>query len=173
MARTKKGSKQKHERKFFLPIRSSKSSPPSKPTNKPISLGNKSDEEIVSSSNYVFTIEISTLLINSKTTRRYKKNKRPPRPQNAFMLYRRDKTANKKLDPKCAGLKQCEISKLIARGWKEETDEVRELFWALARLSEKLHSKVHGEYKYVPKKQPKKEKKSEESDLSNFEVSSD
>jgi hypothetical protein len=174
MGRTKKYSKQKHTGKFYLSgIHNSKSPPPSKPTNKPISLLNKTDEEIVYSSNYVFTIEVAILLINSKTTRRHKKNTNPPRPQNAFMLYRRDKTANKKLDPECAGLKQCEISKLIAEEWGEETPEVKELFRALARLSEKLHLKTHGEYKYVPKKQTSNKQKKEESDLSNSEVSTD
>ncbi|CAB4417247.1 unnamed protein product [Rhizophagus irregularis] len=58
----------------------------------------KSDEDIVKDSIHLFYLDIDELLTNPNTTRRYKKMLRtgignPPRPQNAFMLYRRNQMA--------------------------------------------------------------------------------
>jgi len=75
----------------------------------------KTDEEIVESTNYNFTLKVDKLLDNSTTTRRAKRQQRAPKsnlnyvphPQNPFILYRRDMVARSEF----TGLKSSEISK--------------------------------------------------------------
>ncbi|CAG8472495.1 13848_t:CDS:2 [Rhizophagus irregularis] len=99
----------------------------------------KTDEEIVYSTNYNFTLNVETLLNNSTTTRKVMRLQRrknlcyTPRPQNPFMLYRRDMAAKSEF----VGLKSSEVSKKIGMMWKNETTEVKDLFNAMARLAEK------------------------------------
>ncbi|CAI2181095.1 17449_t:CDS:2 [Funneliformis geosporum] len=97
----------------------------------------KSDEEIVYGSNYNFTLDIEKLLLNPMTRERAKHIKktginRPPRPQNSFILYRRNKTAQLAL----VGLKSAEKSKIISQMWKNEPEDVKEVFSALSRMAE-------------------------------------
>lgn len=135
-------------RGFKLETKVPPSPPPPRPSNKPIFLGNRTDEEIVRLSNYEFTINVRVLLANSRANRRPRRNSGPPRPQNAFILYRRDKAKKHKDDH--FGLRSCDISKKIAKMWNEETPEIKVLFEALARLSERAHNKRYGGYKYRP-----------------------
>ncbi|RGB44172.1 hypothetical protein C1646_678774 [Rhizophagus diaphanus] len=135
-------------KKGYMPDTKVPPSPPQRPSNKPIFLGSKTDEEIVFLSTYEFTIRVEVLLANSKGNRRPRRNSGPPRPQNAFILYRRDKARKHKDEHK--GLRSCDISKKIAKMWSEETQEVKILFEALSRLSEKAHNKKYGNYKYRP-----------------------
>src|SRR6266496_3397431 len=63
---------------------------------------NKSDEELVNESIHLLNLELSELLTNSKKTRRYEDIQRdgisefddPPRPQNRYILYRRNRSAS-------------------------------------------------------------------------------
>ncbi|GBC04465.1 hypothetical protein RclHR1_00570021 [Rhizophagus clarus] len=123
--------------------------PPSKPTNRPIYLGNATDEEIVLSTKYEFTESLSVLLDNSKKSRRPRRSSLPPRPQNPFILYRRDKV--KKHKNEYVGLRSAKVSKIIGEMWNDEAPEVKTLFEALARLSEKVHSRRHRDYRYQPR----------------------
>ncbi|GBB88428.1 hypothetical protein RclHR1_00150024 [Rhizophagus clarus] len=120
-------------------------------------VNSKTDEEIVNSTNYNFTLDIETLLNNSTTTRRAMRLQRKgelcytPRPQNPFMLYRRDMSARSEF----VGIKSSETSKQIGKMWKNETSEVKDLFNALARLAEKRHSEKYSDYSYSPKRKKK------------------
>ncbi|EXX77637.1 uncharacterized protein OCT59_008816 [Rhizophagus irregularis] len=117
----------------------------------------KTDEEIVYSTNYNFTLNVETLLNNSTTTRKVMRLQRrknlcyTPRPQNPFMLYRRDMAAKSEF----VGLKSSEVSKKIGMMWKNETTEVKDLFNAMARLAEKRHSEKYSDYSYTPKRKKK------------------
>ncbi|CAG8508226.1 16244_t:CDS:1 [Funneliformis mosseae] len=151
--------------------------PPSPPQpNRSIRIGKEviSDEELVRSSRYHFNLDIDILLSNSNTTRKaiYDRKRgifRPPRPQNAFMLYRRDKSSG----PEFFGLKSSEASTIIGIMWGAESKEVKSLFDALARLAEKKHSEKHNNYRYEPRKPsglPKSRKKIMESNDKNSTV---
>jgi hypothetical protein len=128
--------------------------PPQKPTNKPICLGSRTDEEIVYFTKYKFTESVKILLANSGKNRRPRRNSGPPRPQNPFILYRRDKV--KKHETDYAGLKSSEVSKIVGGMWNNETPDVKILFEALARLSEKAHSRKYRDYRYKPKQRKPK-----------------
>jgi hypothetical protein len=117
----------------------------------------KSDEEIVSTSKYPFNLDTNTLLGNSPKTRRAKKLKKtgtgnPPRPQNAFFLYRRDKMASPEFKNRPANEKRARIvSKEISKLWNNESMETQEVFYALARMSEQLHAKTYVNYRFTKK----------------------
>jgi len=131
-------------------------SPPPKPTNKPIHLGTRTDEEIILFTKYEFTLSVQVLLANSRKNRRPRRNSGPPRPQNPFILYRRDKV--KKYENEFAGLKSSVVSQKVAEMWNNETLEVKHLFEALARLSEKVHMQEYRDYKYKPRKKSRNDK---------------
>ncbi|GBB88429.1 hypothetical protein RclHR1_00150025 [Rhizophagus clarus] len=111
-------------------------------------VNSKTDEEIINSSNYNFTLDIETLLNNPPTTRSVMRRGECyiPRPQNYFMLYRRNKAAEMKSE--FAGLRSSEITKQIGTMWRNETKEVKDLFYVLARLARKRHSVEYPNYKY-------------------------
>jgi hypothetical protein len=125
-------------------------------TDEEIDIKPRTDEEIVNTTNYNFNLDIETLLNNSTTTRRAKRLQRTcytPRPQNPFILYRRDMAVRSEF----VGLKSSEISKKIGKMWKNETTEVKDLFNALARLAEKRHSEKYSDYSYSPKRRKKEQ----------------
>ncbi|CAG8666655.1 17832_t:CDS:1 [Funneliformis caledonium] len=125
--------------------------------NNPISLNNElNDYQIVYNSNYPFTIDRNMLINNSK--KRTGSNK-APRPQNPFILYRRDMSARLKAESADNKIKEAKRSKEIAIRWKKETEEVKALFYALSRLAKQKHIEVYGkDYKYVPAKRGTKAK---------------
>ncbi|RIA96870.1 hypothetical protein C1645_802100 [Glomus cerebriforme] len=113
----------------------------------------KTDDEIIYNSKYKFNLDIDILTNNSDSTRFARRNRRRgtkkiPRRQNAWILYRRDKS----MSPEFFGLKTAFISKEISKMWNNETKETRVLFETLARKATEIHMKKYGEdYKYEPK----------------------
>ncbi|CAG8508205.1 16243_t:CDS:1 [Funneliformis mosseae] len=120
--------------------------------NRTISLGNTLDDyQIVSNSNYPFALPLRVLIENSSETRRAKRQAKkgickPPRPQNSFMLYRRHLSAKFKTEK----MKAADRSKDFATMWREETEEVKVLFTALARVATERHNALYEDYKYRP-----------------------
>ncbi|RIA92980.1 hypothetical protein C1645_763449 [Glomus cerebriforme] len=135
-----------------------------RPTNILFHLNPKSDLEMIEETNYKFNLDPDILINNSETSRLAERNrkkgiKKPPRRQNAWIIYRRDKSAK----PEFKGKKSKDISVEIAKSWNEEPRETVLLFEALSRLSTLNHIKRYGDdYKYSPKKssKPKSAKKS-------------
>ncbi len=72
----------------------------------------KSCEEIVYNTNYPFIQDIKKLIHNSNSNRRVnnKKIRTSSHSQNAFMIYRRDKSAN----PKFVNMHSKDVSKVIS-----------------------------------------------------------
>ncbi|GET04215.1 mating type protein MAT1-1-3 [Rhizophagus clarus] len=115
----------------------------------------RSDEDIISESNYVFNLDINELLNNSENTRLAERNrkkgiKKIPRPQNAFIIYRRNKCIELRSTLEGKNQKSKDLSKKIAQEWNKEPRQIRELFEALARVSEKIHVEKYKNYKYCP-----------------------
>ncbi|CAI2181097.1 17450_t:CDS:1 [Funneliformis geosporum] len=107
----------------------------------------KSDEEIVYGSNYNFTLDIETLLINpikNERAKYYKKTRfnKPFSLQNSSILYRKNKEAQFAL----AGLKlkSDEKSEIISKMWKSEPRNIKEIFNALYRMNKAFHIKKYG-----------------------------
>jgi hypothetical protein len=78
------------------------------------------------------------------------KVKKPPRPPNAFILYRRAKQPA--IVAKNAGITNNEVSKEIGRMWHEEPLEVRVKFQKMAEDAKQEHQKKYPEYRYRPRR---------------------
>ncbi|CAG8838319.1 13212_t:CDS:1, partial [Racocetra persica] len=86
-----------------------------------------------------------TTSTNSKT-----KIKKPPRPPNAFILYRRAKQPG--IVAKNQGITNNEVSKEIGRMWHEEPQEIRSKFQKMADAAKQEHMKKYPEYRYRPRR---------------------
>ncbi|KAF0487842.1 MATA-HMG [Gigaspora margarita] len=78
------------------------------------------------------------------------KVKKPPRPPNAFILYRRAKQPQ--IVAQHQGISNNDVSKEIGRMWHEEPLEVRLKFQKMAEAAKEEHMKKYPEYRYRPRR---------------------
>src|SRR6185312_775161 len=109
--------------------------------------------ELIRNPPYPLTISYDSIL-NPIRKRRKNSNKRnlPPRPQNAWVLFRRN--FQSRVRSQCFGglhtLK--EISKTAAESWKRQPEEVKQYFNVLSKLVSHKHKVMYPEYVYNPRK---------------------
>ncbi|RIA92979.1 hypothetical protein C1645_819915 [Glomus cerebriforme] len=126
--------------------------------NKPMSFGDerrRTVKEIVYGSKIRSTLnlDIEVLTNDSVNSRIAKRNRRNgilriPRRQNAWIIYRRDKSAS----PEFVGLRSSIVSQKIREMWHSVSIEEREYFEALSMEALENHIKKYGaDYKYQPK----------------------
>ncbi|CAB4409955.1 unnamed protein product [Rhizophagus irregularis] len=91
--------------------------------------------------------ELITPSVNVRTVKN-------PRPQNSFVIYRRNVQAEiaKEKGTTAAGRLDY-VSKFAAKKWKQETQEVKELYGFLAACAKKVHDFMYPGYVYQPKRQ--------------------
>ncbi|KAI9291205.1 sequence-specific DNA-binding high mobility group box protein, partial [Neoconidiobolus thromboides FSU 785] len=76
-----------------------------------------------------------------------------PRPMNCFFVYRREK--QQELQMTMPGENNQNISVIIGDMWKNEPDDVKELYKQKAEQEKVIHSSLYPGYKYVPKRSGK------------------
>ncbi|KAG0938052.1 hypothetical protein G6F57_009618 [Rhizopus arrhizus] len=88
----------------------------------------------------------------AKSAKKAKKTEKAsiPRPLNCFLFYRLEK--QKEILAQCPGANHRDISKIIAKWWKDATEEEKEPFREQARIVKEEHYRMHPTYKYQPKK---------------------
>lgn len=104
--------------------------------------------------NNVFTFATPNLMGPDPSTPRVAQ---PPRPANAWILYRSDKI--KELPPVPPGAPrrpQSDVSKMISRMWKEETDAVKAIYEKRAELKKAEHQARYPNYRFQPAKKSDK-----------------
>ncbi|KAH9170899.1 hypothetical protein EDB89DRAFT_1974888 [Lactarius sanguifluus] len=87
----------------------------------------------------------------------------PPRPPNAWILYRSDKL--QQLPPPALGQPkptQAEVSKIISAQWKAEPDEVRAMYDERAQIAKVEHARLYPNYRFTPMKRADKDRMREE-----------
>ena len=87
----------------------------------------------------------------------------PPRPPNAWILYRSDKL--QQLPPPALGQPkptQAEVSKIISAQWKTESDEVRAMYDERAQIAKLEHARLYPNYRFTPMKRVDKDHMREE-----------
>ena len=90
-------------------------------------------------------------------------SRQPPRPLNAWILYRKAKLAELlQEDPELKRLPQSEISKRISRLWKEESEPIRNQYEYQANLQKTQHQELYPDYQFKPQKRSEKERQREE-----------
>ncbi|ORX62395.1 hypothetical protein DM01DRAFT_1370270 [Hesseltinella vesiculosa] len=77
-----------------------------------------------------------------------------PRPMNCFLLYRNAK--QKEILSRCPGANHRDISKIIAKWWKEIGPEEKDIYQRLALQAKAEHRRKYPDYKYSPAKAAKK-----------------
>ncbi|KAJ3008188.1 hypothetical protein HKX48_008716, partial [Thoreauomyces humboldtii] len=87
------------------------------------------------------------------------KPRKPPRPANSFILYRRAK--QDEVMKSNEGMANNEVSRLIGQMWANEQAEIKDLYKSKAEEAKRLHNLTFPDYKYAPRK-PAKPKKSTE-----------
>jgi hypothetical protein len=88
---------------------------------------------------------------------------KPPRPPNAWIIYRSDKLQN--LPPPPLGQPkptQAEVSKIIAAQWRAESDDVRALYDNRAETAKAEHARMYPDYRFAPMKKADKDRIREE-----------
>jgi HMG (high mobility group) box len=87
----------------------------------------------------------------------------PPRPPNAWILYRSDKL--QELPPPPLGHPkptQAEVSKIISAQWRTETEDVRALYEQRAEMAKAEHARLYPNYRFAPMKKAEKDRIREE-----------
>ncbi|CEG78315.1 hypothetical protein RMATCC62417_12945 [Rhizopus microsporus] len=77
-----------------------------------------------------------------------------PRPMNSFMIYRLEK--QREIVKECPGANHRDISKIIAKWWKEMSDEEKQPYRTKALMARHEHSQRYPDYKFCPQKKAKK-----------------
>jgi hypothetical protein len=85
------------------------------------------------------------------------KPKKPPRPPNAFILYRRSKQPD--IVAKNEGISNNEVSKQVGEMWHKEPLEEKMKFQRLADAAKMEHMKKYPEYKYRPRRPHEKRRR--------------
>ncbi|KAG8799115.1 hypothetical protein FRC17_007222, partial [Serendipita sp. 399] len=83
----------------------------------------------------------------------------PPRPANAWILYRSHKMKDlTPTEPGAPRRPQADISKLIAEMWKNETPEVRQRYEQLSDMKKAEHLALYPGYRFQPMKKADRDK---------------
>ncbi|CAG8439785.1 8088_t:CDS:1 [Cetraspora pellucida] len=137
---------------------------------------NSFDNELFSSPHppYQLFLEIDELISPPKSSRKAKKflknpHSSPPRPQNAFLLFRRNIYA--KLRHEGTKMKNGDISRFASKEWHKQPKEVLRYFEILEQMAKDKHNEMYPDYKYSPKKNNGKKSKSKKT--INFDVTSE
>ncbi|CAG8439099.1 9261_t:CDS:2 [Funneliformis caledonium] len=105
---------------------------------------------------YQLTLSLEELLAPAKR----KDSETPPRPQNVFILFRKDLLAKiKNESPKFAKtLRSPEHSKTAKIIWESQPNEVKQFFQVLYLACIEKHKKMYPKYHYIPKPRVKKDR---------------
>jgi len=87
---------------------------------------------------------------NANANKANNKAKKPPRPPNAFILYRRAKQPA--IVAKNVGISNNDVSKEIGKMWHEEPVEIRLKYQKMAEAAKEEHTKKYPEYRYRPRR---------------------
>lgn len=100
-------------------------------------------------SDITINLPIMKLLAPSKLSRA----KKTPRPQNLFILYRRNLSKGLcKINPKSVG-KSSQVASLL---WKSISEREREFWRQLSIIAKEKHNTIYSDYKYEPNKKKKR-----------------
>ncbi|CAG8477083.1 37122_t:CDS:1 [Racocetra persica] len=140
---------------------------------------NSLDNELFRNPPYPLAMKIEELILPPKNSRKATKNRKkpystpPPRPQNSWVLFRRNFT---ELHKKSKGTKitNSEISRLAAEEWRNQPGKVRQFFEILETFAKEKHKEAYPGYQFRPKKKEKPKSKKihhNKCDIIQFQIS--
>ncbi|CAG8561565.1 1819_t:CDS:1, partial [Ambispora gerdemannii] len=98
---------------------------------------------------YRLTLTIDEL--TKSAVRKYHDFDKSPRPQNSWIIFRRDYEAYLRLCDRYAKSTIIETAKECSSRWKKLSSEVKDFFKILERIACENHKRVYPDYKYKPK----------------------
>jgi hypothetical protein len=108
-------------------------------------------------------ISIMSGIVRNKAAGGAGAQQQPPRPPNAWILYRSDKL--QELPPPPLGHPkptQAEVSKIISAQWRAEAEDVRALYEQRAEMAKAEHARLYPNYRFAPMKKADKDRIREE-----------
>ncbi|CAG8631367.1 6704_t:CDS:2 [Ambispora gerdemannii] len=106
----------------------------------------KTERKFLSEHSYPLTLTIDEL-----TKPAIKKNRNhDPRPQNCWVIFRKDYEANKRLQNPDAKKTVKKITKECSLKWKSQSSEVKHFFKILEKIAFEKHKLMYPNYKYKP-----------------------
>ncbi|RHZ57024.1 hypothetical protein Glove_395g33 [Diversispora epigaea] len=109
------------------------------------------DHELMLNPPYQLTLSLDSLLLPARRNRKNKIN-RIPRPQNAWVLFRKDYEANKRNQFPDQLFKMKTVSINAGNEWKIQSPQVKRYFEILSKLALAKHKIMFPDYKYTPKR---------------------
>ncbi|RHZ87023.1 hypothetical protein Glove_41g84 [Diversispora epigaea] len=114
-------------------------------------VNNLQDLELILNPPYQLSLSLDSLLLPARRNRKNKINK-IPRPQNAWVLFRKDYEANKRIQFPDQLFKMKTVSINAGDEWKIQSYQVKRYFEILSKLALAKHKIIYPDYKYTPKK---------------------
>src|SRR6266498_888071 len=125
---------------------------------------NDEENSLIKNPPYQLTLPLEELLFPARKNRK-NKNKpqgKIPRPQNAWVLFRKDYEANQRMRFPDKALKMKNVSTDAGEVWRKQSTKVKRYFEILSRLAHEQHKKLYPNYKYTPKKKIPKDNDSKD-----------
>ncbi|CAG8624106.1 7884_t:CDS:1 [Paraglomus brasilianum] len=131
--------------------------PLASPTDSPLT---PFEQNLVRTPPYILTLPPESLLDPTKKQRknRVRKSSCPPRPQNAWVIFRKNFEGRLRAQDHSKTYTIQDISKMAGKDWKNQPIVVKQYFDALSKLAQQRHKKAYPDYSYRPKRN-KAEKK--------------
>ncbi|GAA5836610.1 hypothetical protein JCM3766R1_006969 [Sporobolomyces carnicolor] len=92
------------------------------------------------------------------TTATGAKPERPPRPMNAWLLFRNAQVKQLQNENPTERKAQGQLSKIIAELWKAASPETKQKYESLAQEKKLEHARLYPDYRYTPRDKPAKAK---------------
>jgi len=122
----------------------------------------------VSTTNTASSTNYPEIPLTANTKKKRSRNpSKIPRPQNCFIIYRREK--HQLISAKNPGIANNDISKIIAKMWREEPPEVKEIYHNRAKEEAKRHMLANPGYKYTPRASKNRRKRKMNEENKKFE----
>ncbi|GBC03234.1 hypothetical protein RclHR1_05020011 [Rhizophagus clarus] len=120
---------------------------------------NEEENLLINDPPYKLTLSLKDLLSPARKVRknRNKFDDKIPRPQNAWVLFRKDYEASQRANFPDKALKMKNVSTDAGEVWRNHSVKVKRYFETLSRLAHAQHKILYPNYKYNPKKKSFKE----------------
>ncbi|GAA5994188.1 hypothetical protein JCM5350_002180 [Sporobolomyces pararoseus] len=87
------------------------------------------------------------------------KPERPPRPMNAWLLFRNAQVKQLQSENPDERRAQGQLSKIIAELWKSASPETKRQYENLAKEKKEEHARLYPDYRYTPREKPAKKRR--------------
>ncbi|CAG8566852.1 12768_t:CDS:1 [Ambispora gerdemannii] len=107
--------------------------------------------DLIILSKYLYQLTLSIEELTKPAVKKSGNSDKPPRPQNSWIIFRRDYEAYLRLRSQQVKLKIKETAKECSLKWRKLSSEVKCFFKVLEKIAFENHKSLYPNYKYKPK----------------------